>query len=350
MAFSRPSLTDLVDRIQADFVSRFTLNGPVLRRSVIYVLARVLAGAAHSLYGYLNYLSRQIFPDTADDTNLRRWGSIWGLSPTAATYSSGSITITGTDGTVVPAASKLIRSDGAEYSTAADVTIASGTATATVTAVAAGVDGNCDAGTVLSFESPIANIDTDTTVAVGGLAGGADEETTDDFRTRVLARLQDSPQGGSSADYVAWAKEVAGVTRAWVYPLALGAGTVVVRFMRDNDANPIPDSTAVADVQSHIDSVRPVTATVTVAAPIADALDFTLSITPDTTATRAAVQAELTDLLSREVEPGVTLPISQIRTAIGNATGLTDYTLSSPSADVVPSTGHVPTLGTFTWT
>lgn len=348
MAFVRPTLAELVDWIQQDFISRLELNGAVLRRAVIRVLSRVMAGAAHMLHGHLEYLSQQIFPDTAVAQNLQRWGSLYGLERNAATYASGAITITGTDGTVVPAGSKLIRSDSAEYQTSADATIASGTATATVTALVAGVAGNCDANVALTFESPITGADSTATVA-SGLSGGADEESDDDFRIRLLERLRSAPHGGNSADYVAWAKEVAGVTRAWVTPNGNGAGTVALRFVRDNDTSLIPDSTEVAAVQTHIDGLRPVTANVTVLAPIADPLNYTLAITPDNADTRAAVQAQLEDLHARKAEPGVTLPISQIRTAIGDAAGVTDYALTSPPADVTPDPGHLPTMGTITW-
>jgi uncharacterized phage protein gp47/JayE len=81
------------------------------------------------------------------------------------------------------------------------------------------------------------------------VADGSDEESTDELRARLLARLQNPPHGGNATDYEAWAKEVSGVTRAWSYPLELGAGTVTVRFVRDDDASPIPDAGEVAAVQ-----------------------------------------------------------------------------------------------------
>ncbi len=167
-------------------------------------------------------------------------------------------------------------------------------------------------------------------VATGDLVSGADQEDIEAFRTRFLERLLAPPHGGNATDYVAWAKEVAGVTRAWCYPLEGGAGTVTVRFVRDNDAGLIPDSGEVAAVAAHIATVSPVTAVVTVAAPVADAVAFSLHIVPDTTATRAAVTAELADLLLRTASPAGTVPLSAIRTAIGTAAGITDYTLTTP--------------------
>ena len=58
-----------------------------------------------------------------------------------------------------------------------------------------------------------------------GIAGGADEQSDLLLLQRVLARLRQPPHGGADFDYIRWALEVPGVTRAWVYPLELGAGT-----------------------------------------------------------------------------------------------------------------------------
>lgn len=349
MAFERPTLSELVDRIQQDFVSRLELGGAVLRRSMVQVLARVVAGAAHMLHGHLEYQARQIFPDTADEVNVLRWGALFGIERNAPEFATGSVEFTGTNTTVIPIGTVLIRADGVEYTTDAEVTITLGVAEADVTASEAGEDGNADVDTALSLESPITGVDADPSVSVE-LAGGTDEEELEDYRTRILERMRAAPHGGSEADYIAWAKAVPGVTRVWVTPDGMGAGTVLVRFMRDDDVSPIPSGGEVTTVQDYLDSVRPVTAAVTVAAPTAAALAFNLSIEPDTSAVRDAVEAELADLLRNETAPGETLLLSKIRTAIGIATGLEDYTLTSPAADVTHTSGQIATLGTVTFT
>lgn len=350
MAFDRPTLSALVDRIQADLISRLGGSGAALRRSIVAVLARVMAGAVHMLYGALDYLSRQLFADVADDAYLVRFASLYGLSKTAATFATGPITVTGTNGQDVNTGAVLRRPDGAEYTVDAGGTISGGTLALTVTAVLAGVDGNADAGTVLTFESPLPGVDAAATVAVGGLVNGADIEGTESLRTRLLERIRTAPQGGAASDYTGWALEVAGVTRVWVYPSQMGAGTVVVYFVRDDDVgSSIPSAGEVTAVQTYIDTVRPVTAAVTVAAPTAKTWNFTLSVVPNTTDVKAAVTAELTDLFRTEGEPGTTLPLSRVRTAIGIATGITDYTLTTPNADLTHAAGEIPVLGTITW-
>jgi uncharacterized phage protein gp47/JayE/uncharacterized protein YmfQ (DUF2313 family) len=331
MAFVRPTLSELTGRIQADLSSRLALPGAALRRSVVAVLARVQAAAAHLLHGHLEFLSRQAFPDASELEYLERQASLFGITRAAAQYATGNVDLKGTDGVGITAGTVLQRADGVQYTVLADVYIAGIAATATVQSVTAGLDVNTGDGVALTFVSPIPGITAVGSVAPGGIIGGADEESDDDLRARLIARLRQPPNGGAAADYETWAKAVAGVTRAWVYPLELGAGTVTVRFVRDDDgtgAAIIPSSGEVAAVQAYIDTVRPVTAAVTVVAPTAVTRNFTIHVVPDTAATRAAVQAELEDLLRREAIPGTTLLLSHIRTAIAAAADVTDYTLT----------------------
>lgn len=347
MAFSRPTLADLIVRAFADIQSRLPGSDATLRRSNLNVLSRVHSAAVHGLYGFIAWLATQIIYDTAEAEYLERWASIWGINRNPASFATGSVVLTGTDGVTIPALTELQRADGALYTVDADVIIASGTATAAVTAVETGQAGNAVTGYALTLTSPIAGVTA--TATAGALSGGADAETDALLRTRFITRIQLPPHGGAKHDYEAWALEVAGVTRAWVYPQELGAGTVTVRFVRDNDASLIPDAGEVATVQAYIDDLRPVTAQVTVVAPIAAPLDYSIAVVPNTAAVKAAVTAELTDLISRESIPGGTLLLSHIRAAISAAAGETNYTMTAPTADVVVATGYMTTLGIITW-
>lgn len=350
MPFTRPTLSELIANAEADIESRLPGTDAKLRRSNLNVLARVVAGGQHGLHGYLSWMAGQVLPDTAESEILDRHASMWLSAPRIpAAYAAGQATATGINGTVIPAATILKRADGVEYETIAEATVAAGTATVGVTAVVAGQAGNAAAATVLALGTPIAGLAANVTVTAGALTGGADAESDDALRARVLARIRRAPHGGADFDYVAWALEVAGVTRAWVYPQELGRGTVTVRFVRDDDASIIPDAAEVAAVQAYLDARRPVTAEVFAVAPVADPLNFTIHLTPDSVATRAAVEAELRDLLKREAEPGSTILLSHIREAISLAAGETDHVMTAPAADVAHATGHIATFGAITW-
>jgi len=72
-------------------------------------------------------------------------------------------------------------------------------------------------------------------------------------------------------------------------------------------------------------------------------------LAPDTEAVRAAVAAELADLIRREAEPEGGLYLSHIREAISLAAGEVDHALVSPVADVAAGTGEIITMGAITW-
>lgn len=351
MAFSRPTLQEIIDRIDQDFVSRLSGQGTALRRAMVKVLARVIAGASHMLHGHLEYVAKQPFADVADEENLIRAAALRGVTKTPATYAQGVLTIQNSAvGAVIPAGTVLVRSiDGLEYETLADATVEeTGIVSFTVEALEAGEAGSLLTGQELAFQSPVAGVGSSGLI-IGNPATASDEETTEDFRARFLEYLAEPPHGGNAADYVAWAKEVAGVTRAWCYPQELGPGTVTVRPIRDGDPSPIPDAGEIAAIQAHIDEMRPVTANVTVVAPVAVPQNFTVAITPDTVTTRAAVTAELADMIRRTAEPGGTLLFSDVQTAARLAAGVTNAVVTVPSADVARTTGQLTTLGTVTF-
>lgn len=349
MAFSRPTLAELRTQIETSIRSQLGF-GPLLPRSVLAALAAALAGAAHLLHGHLGWIARQHFPDTADAEHLDRLGGLYGVVRKAADYAVGSIEVTGQAGSALPQGTRWRLSDGTEFELdGAGVVLAGGTESVPVKAVTAGASGNVADGTTLTLTSPIVGIDTQAT-ADGALAGGADPEADDAYRTRILARMKAPPAGGAAHDYVAWAKEIAGVTRAWVSPEHAGAGTVAVHFVTDNaSGGPIPTQAKVDAVQAHIDALRPVTASPTVFAPTPVDVDFTISVVPDTPEVRQAVEDSLADLIRRAAEPGGTLYLSQIREAISVAVGEANHVLTAPVADVASGFGELSQLGTITW-
>ena len=355
MPYERPDLSTLIERAIADIESRLTGADSRLRRSNLNVMSRVHAGGMHGLYGYLSWIAKQILPDECDEDMLVRHANIWIKNGrNSAAYAVGQVIATGKDGSVIEVDTLWKRADGTMYATEAETTIAGGQAWVTVVAVEEGQAGNAVAGVSLILDSPIDGVNASATVTDGALTGGADIESVDSLRARLLARIKEPPQGGSKADYVTWATEVPGVTRAWCYPEEMGDGTVTVRFVRDDDASLIPDANEVAAVKAYIDDLRPVASDLFVVAPIADPINPQIQLTPSTVETRSAVQASLADMLLREAVPeGGTgegrILLSHLREAISLATGETDHVLVSPTVNITPALGHMVTLGTIEW-
>lgn len=339
--FDRPTLRDLVTRTLADALSRLA-DTDQLRRADATVYARVLAGASHEMHGHLQWIAEQVIYDTADAEFLERWASLWRITRKPAAAAAGTVTASGAG--LVPAGTLYRRSDGAEFSVTASTAVPGAVA---LQAVAAGAAGNTPGGTELSLMTPIAGVST--VAVVVEISGGADEELDASLRERFLARIRRAPNGGSADDYVQWALQVSGVTRAWVFPQELGASTVTVRFVRDGETPIIPDALEVQAVQDHLDAVRPVTAQVHAFAPTAVPLPFSILLVPSTPEARAAVAASLTDLLQREAAPGATILLSHIREAISTAAGERDHTLTVPAANVVHAPSQMAVMGAITW-
>lgn len=350
MAFDRPTLQTLIDRVKSDIKSS-TDGDPFLRRAFERLLAKAVAGVTHGLYGFLAWIAKQIIPDTSDETQLLRWGAVFGVARKAATKATGTATMTGADAVEIPLGTEFALADGTLFVSTAAATVAAGTASVSVQASEAGEGGNADAGAAVSLTSPIAGIDSEGTVASPGLSGGTDEEDLEDYRARLILRIQTPPRGGSDGDYETWALEVAGVTRAWEFPHREGVGTVALTFVRDDDDTIIPDSSEVATVQAYVDSKAPSdirsyseTERVHVFAPVANAITMTVAIRPNTSAVQAAVKASIADLFLREAEPETATPArSRIDEAISTATGEEDHEITAIDS-LTPGTGELNTF------
>lgn len=366
--FNRPTRDALVQRAVADMDSELQNGAAFIRRTFERAVAIVSAGMSDSQHAHIAYAARQLIIDTADDEILVRWADIF-MGPNArkaAQKAEFSVLFTGTAGSTVPANTNLTRSDGATFETLALATIPAVPPfeiSATVRAIETGDEGNTTPGTVLAFEStPPAGIDGDVTVEGSGsdpLGGGADIERIEDLRARLLEWLQDPPEGGGAGDYERWAKEVAGVTRAWELPLQYGPSTVLVLFVQDTfdaDGNYsgtiFPDATSVQEVYDYIAALAPVTVALQglfVESPVALPMNPTIAISPNNATVQAQVTQQLQDLVLREGAPDGTLRISQIREAISLAADEDYHDLVSPVADIVSGANQLHTVGTITF-
>lgn len=346
MPFNRPSLADLKARIQADMVSRLELTGGIVRRSVVGVLSTVLAGCSHILHGHLDWISNQVLPSSAESEYLEDYHArLYGIIRKPASKASGSVDFTGDDGSIVPSGTIVKRADGALF-----ITLEDGLTLVPVRAEGVGKTGNTDAGAAMSLISPISGIKNNAVVSGDGISGGADAEADEELRARIFQRIQNPPMGGSDADYVRWALEVPGVTRAWTFPLWMGLGTVGLAFTRDNDDDFIPDAGEVEAVQEHIDSARrPVTADIYVFALTPLAVDIEMTVYPSTETVKEAVINEITAFLAREANPGATLYLSRLSEAVSSALSEVHHTIITPSTNVNCEPNEVITLGTVTF-
>jgi uncharacterized phage protein gp47/JayE len=151
------------------------------------------------------------------------------------------------------------------------------------------------------------------------------------------------------ADYTAWAEAaLSGVAYVQTVPNNTGLGTVGVWFAMAGPA--APTTAEVSAVQAYIDTVRPVTAAVTVMAATLVPVNVTLHLNPDTPAIRAAATAALQLSFAQDAAIGGTVYVSRLDNAISSSDGEYSHERSLPAADVAMSNGQLPVLGTVTFT
>ena len=340
MAFERPTLTQIIKRVQADAESR--MGRKAMRWSLVPVLVRVIAGVSHGLHGFIAFVLRQCFTTTAEGAYLERRASEYGIYRKAASAATGEVTFTGAG--QVPSGAQLQAADESVYVT----TAASVDGKAPITAAAAGAAGNASGGMELVLVSPVAGVMS--TAVAGEITGGADAEDDESLRERLLQRQKNPPKAGTKADYVAWALAVAGVTRAWCYPQELGQGHVTVRFMTDGmTENGIPSETMVKRVEEYITSQMPVTAILHVEAPIPKPFELSLDVLPDDEAVKAKIESAVESVIIAEAVPGGALLRTSIDRAIGGVSEVKSYRLLAPTEDVSTSTGEIFVPGPITW-
>ena len=370
MPYSRPTLTALRNQAIEDITTSGVpgLDG-LLRNAVLRVLAWVMSGLAYSVYGYLDWISREAVPFTATDEFLEAWAALIGIYRKDATPASGVAQfLAAQPGIFVATGTAMTRQDATPYTTTADATVdATGNLVVPIVAAVMGALTDCDAGTPIGFDTPIAGINNAGLILAPGCTGGSDQETDAALRTRMLAKYREPPQGGAASDYEQWALEVPGVTRAWVQPNGMGAGTVIVRFMLDDVqaahggfpqgtdgvATHEPrapaatgDQLAVAD---HIWPVQPVTALVYSMAPVAAPIDVTLlDLEPDTPDVEAQIIASINDMYLVKAEIGGTIFPSDLYEAILATPGLIHFTMSEPALPFIADAGALPIMGTLT--
>jgi len=270
MPFTRPTLQEIVDRVDGDIKNALGL-GNILRRSFEGALSRAISGVAHTLFGFIAFAVEQVFPDTMVERFLLRWGGFFGVVRTDATFAQINITFTGTTSGTVLIGTILQRDDGLTYTLNAEVVVpAAGTAPGIVTAELAGDASNITSfPATLSFQSPLAGVETEV-AADSAAVEGEELEPIDDYRARVIQRMQNPPSGGTPPDYIAFVLSVPGITRAWVLPGARGEGTVDTTGVEDGNApaSIIPSPAKVAEIQTTVDAEKPITADHLACSPI----------------------------------------------------------------------------------
>lgn len=251
-----------------------------------------LAPAAYELFNSATWAQEVLkrgFASTTFGAYLDLRCEEHGISRKEAQKATGTVKITGTAGTVIPAgtlvateADSVTNTPSVEFETADTVVLGSnGSVTVLVSAVEAGVSGNVAASAITLMITPISGVS-----GIGNeaaLAGGANAESDESLLSRLMLKVRSPGTSGNKADYVQWALEVPGVGGVEVTPLWAGPGTVKVTLL--DQAKRAASPAIVAAVQNYIapsnggDGLAPIGALVTVEAATEVPIDISVTLT-----------------------------------------------------------------------
>lgn len=339
MPWNRETISQIYDRMKADFDARVEAANPdikqssILTTSLVGIILVVFAGAIHLVYGYLAYIARQLLIATMDWEHLVAKAAEKGITPLPATKAVDTVVFTGTDTTIVPAGTLIQLATGVRYLTDTAVEISGGSATVSITAETAGVSGNSSLTTFL-LVNPIPGISSEVNSieSSNGPSGGSNTESLEAFRARYLDYVRQPPAGGRAYDYERWAKEVAGVGQAWAFDVYNGPGTVGVIIGNDNE----PVSEAIkATCAAYIETKKVLGSTIYVVDIVPTVYDFAIELPAGDYDKSASVTAQMEQLFLDESMPGATIKLSHIQAAI-LATLVDDYEISAILKDGTP--------------
>ena len=309
--------------------------------SDFFIRASSIASVLSDIYRLHGWIVRQIFPDTADTAYLELHCRTRGIKRKQATSASGDITFTGEPGTALPAGLEAKRDDLSWITTESGVIGGDGKALFHAKSMSFGTAGNNEQSKTAQLVSTPTGIDS--TVTVGMMTGGTEQESDTELLARLLELIRRPPAGGNKFDYKCWALEVDGVTSAIVYPLRRGLGTVDIVI---TSGEHLPSDEIIKATQDYIDSVRPVTTSnVYVSAPSPLRCGFNVKVQLDGMTLKEAellVEDALREHVNR-LQPGEPLIVSQIEAIISNIDGIEDRVLIAPASNVSAEVGEFVT-------
>lgn len=257
MSLKTPTTQETSDLIVAGLEASLNQTIPLFPKAFNRVLAKVLAGVFQLLYKYGGFIFLQQFVQTASakDTTifgvvinpLKFWGRLIGVGdPVAATQAELliDITVTTQGGTLASGTQLTSQLNGVTYLTVGAVSLNAASVQATIRAASdqnggggAGTIGNLDTGDIVTFANPLGVVARDAAVNTQ-IVTGAEGETTDVYRQKIIDRFQQRPQGGALADYKVWGEEVPGITDIFPYTGAAGQVDVYAEATPASSGNP----------------------------------------------------------------------------------------------------------------
>ncbi len=342
------SYNELLTRMKNKFTEESGLDAD--EAGDIGIRLRLLAGELYSLRSELEWIRRQMFPNTATGAQLDLHASQRGLSRRKGDKARGGVTFlldTPLEfNMVIPAGTVCTNMDGSlNYVTVSDITIQRGQdyAAANVRAEDSGERYNAGRNsitTIVTYFSVGISI-----ASSSNLWGGTDDEDDESLRARIMESLRNTPNGINSAYYEAIAMSVDGVYSAKAYRDTNQSGCVILTIGGRGAA---PSQSVVSAVQTAMIMKTPLGISVLVQAASVQQVTLNVEIKVRSGMSAADVIAKTESRIEKyfqELSVGSSFYMSAVGKVIMEVDGVENFCFASGTQDIAANDDTLLTLG-----
>lgn len=352
MPYNVPTLKQLIASGVVDIEA--SIDDVLPKLGVEQALNIAVSASVRDLYDFQSWIVRQIIPTSeSEEQTIIDIARTEGVIRKVASGSVGPVTFSGTN--PIPVDTVMTHQDGRSYRVTSSEEPSNGSVIVEVASEDVGEATNMAAGEVLTLSASVPGVQP---AGVSGvLSGGAELEPVDEVLDRLLFRKRNPPMGGAPHDYVAWCREVSGVSRAWCEDAYQGGSTIGYAFVFDAREDILPNVTDQQTMTDYIYRHQDPATGLFVGRPggieaiyiplVLKTTDLAIQLTPDSDENRQAVETNLKGYW-RTLSPGSTVMLSKVRTAIGQVDGIDDYDLSL-AADITAESNELHELGVISW-
>lgn len=315
--------------------------------------ARLYALAAQvcALYVQADWVARQAFPQTAEGSYLERHAQLRGLERKPAAAAEGVIRFTAGEPAAssreIPQGTVCMTAGLIRFETMEPAVLEAGELTVDVPiqALEPGAAGNVPAGAIVSMA--VAPMGVSGCTNPKPCAGGADGEEDKALRERVLSTFKRLPNGANAAFYEQAALSFDQVAAAAVVPRPRGVGSVDVVPAALSGC---PEEELLERLQDYFEERREIAVDVKVRAPRTVTVNIAVQVKPEEGRSGEAVLADVEKTI-RSWFTGKLLGCDILRARLGqlifSCSGVANYTIAAPAADIMVDRDVLPLLGTL---
>ncbi|MGI5935754.1 MAG: baseplate J/gp47 family protein [Oscillospiraceae bacterium] len=345
-----------IDEIYSEMKEEYSRRTGLALKDGGDMAVRLYAAAAqlYTLWVQADYVNRQAFPQTAEGRFLDYHAQLRGLERRGSAKAGGKIRFELAEplpeDLAVEEGTVCLTAAGAEFITTERGVIPAGGLYCEVEAEARvpGSGGNIPAGGIVKMAQAPAGV-----AGCGNLepfSGGANQESDEELRKRVLASYKKLPNGANAAYYETQVLNMEGVAAVMVLPRRRGLGTVDIII---SSPEGVPPPELLERVKAHLDAQREICVDIQVSGPELVSVDIALAIKADgehgfheaEAAARRALEEYFTGKLL-----GKDILLARLGNLVYQTEVVENYRFYSPAGDIAVGPNQLPVLGSLTVT